>query len=257
MAYGPAVLIDRQSLTVAPGERVAILGDSGQGKTTAVNLMLGYCRPTEGRVLVAGQPLDYTAANLRQHWNRMPLIAQEANSGKTLLPYLSVLRNVALVLRLRGLDRRQARQRAAALLERVSLVHRMGARPGMLSGGERQRAAVARALATESDVILADEPTAALDPGASHAVLDLLRATGRTLVIVTHEATLVTPFVDRVLVLHRARFHDITQIAKTNPSVFAGILTYADLLPSRNGPAEVNCSAAEARFGNAAALARR
>ena len=228
MVYGRHTLLNCQDLEIGDNERVAIVGESGNGKTTTLNLIRGYCRPTKGTVRVSGRQLDYRSGAMNRLWASTPLIAQDANSGMTLLPYLTACQNTALICRLQGMSRSVARHRAESLLHRVGVGHRMHAKPGMISGGERQRVAVAMALAFDSHLILADEPTASLDSQTSRDVLRLMRESGRTLVIVTHEAALVAPYVDRILMLRSGRFYDITA-AKQNPGALLQIGAYADL----------------------------
>jgi len=233
VSYGNNVLIDGQNLLVEHGQRIAIIGESGQGKTTAVDIIRGHRRPTSGAVCFLGRPIHYGPRALSRLWSSMPLVSQEDNSGKTIPSYLTALENVSLVMRLRGADRKQARSLAANMLERVGLGRRMHTKPGKLSGGERQRVAVARALVADSRAVLADEPTAALDPRTSQEVLQLLTDSGRTLVIVTHEAMLVAPYVDRMLLLQDGVFHDVTNVAKESPMSLFGLSDYSQLLTKR------------------------
>jgi len=233
-SYGKNVLIDSQSLLVARGQRVAIIGESGQGKTTAIDIIRGHRPPTSGQVSILGRPINYSSHAQSELWSSMPLVSQEDNSGRTIPSYLTALENVILVVRLRGVGRRKARGVAEAMLERVGLGHRMHAKPGKLSGGERQRVAVARALVADSPVILADEPTAALDRRTSKDILQLLTDSGRTLVMVTHEAMLVVPYVDYMLLLHDGVFHNVTDTVKQNPALLLTLGDYSQLLTNRS-----------------------
>jgi len=233
VSYGKRLLINKQTLLIEQGQRVAIIGESGQGKTTAIDVIRGHRRPSTGEVCVCGHPINYRPRALSQLWSSLPLVSQEDNSGKTIPSYLTALDNVSLVLQLRGVDRKTAQRRAANMLERVGLGPRMHAKPGNLSGGERQRVALARALVVKSLAILADEPTAALDPRTSQEVLQLLNNSGRTLVIVTHEAMLVAPYVDRILLLHRGMFHDVTSIAEESPTSLINPSDYNQFLTHR------------------------
>src|SRR5262249_52458626 len=161
------------SLRVEAGEFVSIMGPSGSGKSTLMHLMGGLDTPTSGRGLFQGQDLqqmtDRERSLLRR--NRIGFVFQAFN----LLATLNAMENVALPLLLGGRPRREARERALAVLERVGLSHRADHFPDEMSGGEMQRTAVARALVTEPDAVLCDEPTGNLDSASSEEILSLLR----------------------------------------------------------------------------------
>jgi putative ABC transport system ATP-binding protein len=200
--------LDGVSLRVAPGELVAVMGPSGSGKSTLLNLAGGLDRPTAGRVVVDGTDLGRLdrrrLAALRRR--RVGYVFQDLN----LLPGLTAAENVALPRELDGVGTRRARAEALAALERVGLGERTGAFPDQLSGGERQRVAIARAVAGERALLLADEPTGALDSLAGEAVLELLRARcddGIAAVLVTHEARYAA-VADRVVFLGDGRVVD-------------------------------------------------
>jgi putative ABC transport system ATP-binding protein len=187
---GPVEVLRRVDLTVAPGESVAVVGPSGSGKTSLLMVMAGLEQATGGSVEVAGHEL----AGLGE--DRLALI-RGANIGIVfqsfhLVPTMTALENVALPLELAG--RRDAFDAARALLDEVGLSHRTDHFPAQLSGGEQQRVAVARALAPNPQIVLADEPTGNLDGQTGEHVIDLLfdlqRRRQATLVLVTHEMPL-------------------------------------------------------------------
>ncbi|MBA2954181.1 ATP-binding cassette domain-containing protein [Nocardioides sp. MAH-18] len=174
-------------LAFAPGSFTAVMGPSGSGKSTFLNCAAGLERPSAGRVLVDGRDVteDDEDARTRLRRERLGFVFQ----GFHLLPYLTAEQNVGLPLRLAG--RRSDRARVRGLLERVGLADRAHHLPTALSGGQQQRVAIARALVTEPAVLLADEPTGALDTITAHEVLALLRDSvdtlGQTVVMVTHD----------------------------------------------------------------------
>jgi putative ABC transport system ATP-binding protein len=177
------------SLTVQPGDYVALVGPSGSGKSTLMHLLGGLDRPTGGRLVIGGRDVGTLSppdmATLRNE--TIGFVFQAFH----LLPRTSAVENVALPLVYRGVPARQRRERAAAMLGRVGLGHRLDHRPNQMSGGEQQRVAIARALVTEPTVLLADEPTGNLDSVTGAAVLELLERLnaeeGVALVMVTHD----------------------------------------------------------------------
>jgi putative ABC transport system ATP-binding protein len=194
------------SLSAAPGETVFLVGPSGSGKTTLLSILGCILTPDRGTVRVLGRDVSAMrpsalAAFRRQHFG---FIFQTFN----LFPTLSALDNVRMAMALRGTPRRAASARAAELLDRVGLGGRLRTRPSKLSTGESQRVAIARALAGDPSVLLADEPTAALDAENGQAVMrmltDLTRERGLTLLIVTHDNR-ISPFADRILRLEDGR----------------------------------------------------
>ncbi|WP_103884174.1 ABC transporter ATP-binding protein [Actinacidiphila yanglinensis] len=187
---GPPALVDL-SLTVAAGEALAVLGPSGSGKSTLLNLIAGLDRPTGGTVTVDGVRVDRLGetASARYRRERIGMVFQFFN----LLDDLTVTDNVLLPAQLVGAGRLQARARAAELLEHLGIARHAQAYPGRLSGGERQRVAVARALMNRPALLLADEPTGALDTASGAEVRELineLNDEGQTILLVTHDLAL-------------------------------------------------------------------
>jgi len=179
--------LDAVNLTVQPGELVAVMGPSGCGKSTLLNLLGALDRPTSGEVWVAGENLARLKDVDSFRARTVGFVFQLHN----LLPTLNALENVEVPMEGRVTGARQRRERAAHLLELVGLPDRMRALPPQLSGGQRQRVAVARALANDPPLILADEPTGSLDSQSGEEVLGLLadlnRTRGTTIVVVTHD----------------------------------------------------------------------
>ncbi len=187
-----AVQFHLADLTVEAGESVALTGPSGCGKSTLLNLVAGLRRPDAGEIVVAGADLTrLSPARLDRH--RGAHCGMVFQSFHLLAPF-TALENVTIGLRFGARGRRGARDRAEAVLRRVGLGDRLHVRPGALSVGERQRVAIARAVAGDASILLADEPTGALDPATGRAVFTLLRDVaaeeGRSLLMVTHDHAL-------------------------------------------------------------------
>ncbi|MET7967574.1 ABC transporter ATP-binding protein [Micromonospora sp. NPDC005305] len=177
------------SIAVRPGELVGVMGPSGSGKSTLLNLAGGLDRPTQGEVWVEGERLDTLDRGRLAALRRRSIgyVFQHLN----LLPGLTTVENVALPLELDGSSVRQARRRAAAALSEVGMTDLAKRFPDELSGGQQQRVAIARALIGRRRLVLADEPTGALDSQTGEAVLRVLRArvdAGAAAILVTHEA---------------------------------------------------------------------
>jgi putative ABC transport system ATP-binding protein len=188
-AAGSFCALDRVDLDVHAGECVAVVGPSGSGKTTLAHLLTGIEQPTEGEVLVDGQPLHALSQDALAAWRGrgVGIVFQFFQ----LLPTLTVAENVMLPMDFRAaLPRRERRARALALLERLRIADQADKLPAALSGGQQQRAAIARALANDPALIVADEPTGNLDSASTKDVLRLfheLHEVGRTIVLITHE----------------------------------------------------------------------
>jgi putative ABC transport system ATP-binding protein len=180
--------LDGVSLSIRRGEYVAVIGPSGSGKSTLMNILGGLDRPTSGTYGFEGEDVgDFTDDELADfRRRRIGFVFQSFQ----LLPRLTALQNVELPMIYAGIGRSERRQRAGELLERVGLGSRMGHKPTQLSGGQQQRVAIARSLANRPDLLLADEPTGALDTHTGEEVLKLfeeLNADGLTLAVVTHD----------------------------------------------------------------------
>jgi putative ABC transport system ATP-binding protein len=205
---GDIVAVDGVSFAIEAGGFVAVTGPSGSGKTTVLSLLGGLDRPTAGRVLIDGRPLGYSGAErARYHATTVGFVFQHHH----LLGHLSAAANVELALMATRHGRAERRRRSVELLEEVGLGHRVGQLAAHLSGGERQRVAMARALANDPRLLLADEPTGALDSASAERVLELideLRARrGTTLVVVTYDEVIASR-ADRVLHLRDGRLTD-------------------------------------------------
>ncbi|GAA3746641.1 ABC transporter ATP-binding protein [Plantactinospora mayteni] len=204
--YGDTTALAGVSLEIRAGEAVAVMGPSGCGKSTMLNMVAGLDRPTSGEVVVHGDDLgrlDETGRALFRR-RRIGMIFQFFN----LLDDLPALDNVALAAQLVGVPARQARRRALELLDELGIVDRRNIYPAALSGGERQRVAVARALMNRPALLLADEPTGALDSSAGEQVMDLLldlNQIGQTLLLVTHDERLAHRCASRLVELADGR----------------------------------------------------
>jgi lipoprotein-releasing system ATP-binding protein len=193
---GPVTLevLQGVAMSIAVGERIAIVGASGSGKTTLLQILGGLDRPTTGQVLVDGQDIHQQSEQARGALRNRAL--GFVYQFHHLLPEFSAVENVAMPLLVRRMRVADARDKARRLLERVGLGQRLNHRPDQLSGGERQRAAVARALVTEPKIVLADEPTGNLDGTNAESVfalmLELNRELRTSLIVVTHDMRLAS-----------------------------------------------------------------
>jgi putative ABC transport system ATP-binding protein len=197
---GGTPALDDVGLEVAAGQAVAVMGPSGSGKSTLLNLVAGLDKPTSGTITVAGQRIDALSETKLARYRRtqVGMIFQFFN----LLDDLTVADNVLLPAQLAGVSRRKARARAAELMSRLGIAKYRDSYPGRLSGGERQRVAIARALINNPEVLLADEPTGAVDTRTGQEIGQLLldlNAAGQTLILVTHSPDLAAKYAQRTV----------------------------------------------------------
>lgn len=195
--------VDGVSLEVPAGEFVALLGSSGSGKSSVLNLIAGLDRPTAGSVIVQGRNLAQLSREELAHYrlHTVGMVFQSFN----LIPSMTVIENVELPLRFAEVDRAERDGMARAALVRVGLQSRMNHRPSELSGGEQQRAALARALINRPQLLLADEPTGNLDSRTGTEIMNMVREfnqqLGMTVVMVTHERALAERYAERLIFL--------------------------------------------------------
>jgi putative ABC transport system ATP-binding protein len=200
------VALDQASLTLYPGQILLIMGPSGSGKTTLLSVMGCILRPSSGRVIVDGKVAsdlgEDALPDIRRHY--FGFVFQAFN----LFGSLTALENVEMVLRMKGVEKEMIVPISMALLQHVGLSHRAHAYPRDMSGGEKQRTAVARALAGDPAIVLADEPTANLDSKTGHEVLALLRKlaeeTNKAVAIVSHDLK-AKEVADRVIIMEDGR----------------------------------------------------
>lgn len=212
--YGQFQALSDINMNVEQGEVVVILGPSGSGKSTlirCINLLEAY---QQGDIRVANQRVEQ-GPNLASIRCEVGMVFQNFN----LYPHLTVLANVALApVRVRGMSRRSAEDRARVLLEKVGMAAHADKYPSQLSGGQQQRVAIARTMAMEPRVILFDEPTSALDPEMVGEVLDVMQnlaRSGVTMIVVTHEMGFARKVADRVIFMESGRI-----IEQNNPQAF-------------------------------------
>jgi putative ABC transport system ATP-binding protein len=197
-----AAAVAHVSLAVAPGEAVAVMGPSGSGKSTLLNLIAGLDRPTSGTIVVGGERVDALSETGLARFRRrqVGMIFQFFN----LLDDMTVADNILLPAQLAGLPAARARDRADELMAALRITPHADAYPARLSGGERQRVAIARALVNRPALLLADEPTGALDTATGEEIGELLldlNSSGQTLILVTHNPDLAARYARRVIQL--------------------------------------------------------
>ncbi len=203
--YGPVRAVDGVSLTVAPGAFTTILGPSGSGKTTMLSLLAGIAHPDSGTIRIGGRDVTWSPARQRN----VGLVFQ----SYALFPHMTVFDNVAFPLRIRQLGRAEVEQRVAQALETVRLGGFERRKPHQLSGGQQQRVALARAIVFQPDILLLDEPLAALDRKLREEVRVELRRLQRelkiTTILVTHDQDEALSLSDHVVVLHQGQVQQI------------------------------------------------
>jgi putative ABC transport system ATP-binding protein len=199
------------SLNIQQGEFVSIVGPSGNGKSTLLNMVTGIDRPTGGEVIVSGRPIHEMSENQLAKWRgqEVGIIFQFFQ----MLPSLSLLQNVVLPMEFANKYKRaQRRERAMDLLELVGLADQANKLPSMVSGGQQQRAAIARALATDPALLIADEPTGNLDAKTAGQVFDLfvhlIEEQGKTMLMVTHDQELANQIPRKVEIVNGVISHD-------------------------------------------------
>lgn len=223
------------SISVEKGEIFGIIGLSGAGKSTLVRCINLLERPDEGKILFHGNDLmAMTEKELRAQRRKISMIFQSFN----LLDQRTALENICFPLELVGTPKKEARKRAAALLETVGLPDKAGAYPVQLSGGQKQRVAIARALASNPEVLLCDEATSALDPKTTRETLRLLwqinQELGVTVIIITHDMKVIEEICGRVAILNHGQVAEIGAVEEvfSNPKTEASRrLVYPDGLP--------------------------
>ncbi len=203
--FGAVRAVDRLSLDIGAGEFFALLGPSGCGKTTLLRMLAGFETPDEGRILLAGQDI----AQVLPHQRPVNMMFQ----NYALFPHLSVRDNIAFGLKRAGMPRSEINTRVAEMVALVRLEGLEKRKPDQLSGGQRQRVALARSLARRPQVLLLDEPLAALDKklreSTQHELMELQRRLGMTFVIVTHDQEEAMTMADRIGVMDNGRLEQV------------------------------------------------
>ena len=197
--------LDCVTTDIQKGQVVVVIGPSGSGKSTFLRCLNLLEMPTTGQIIFDGVDIADRKVNINIHRQKMGMVFQHFN----LFPHMTILRNMTIApMKLRGLSKAQAEEKAMSLLERVGLADRAGAYPSQLSGGQKQRIAIVRALCMEPEVMLFDEPTSALDPEMVGEVLDVMKNLaheGMTMVVVTHEMGFAREVGNRVIFMDQGR----------------------------------------------------
>ncbi len=212
--FGSLTALDDVSLDVASGERVVIIGPSGSGKSTLLRSINRLESIDRGTITVEGLDINDPRNNINTIRRDLGMVFQNFN----LFPHKTVLQNLTMApVKLRGLSRRDAEERARTLLEKVGLLDKAKSYPSMLSGGQQQRVAIARALAMQPAIMLFDEPTSALDPEMIGEVLDVmvtLAREGMTMVVVTHEMGFAREVADRIVFMDHGKILEVAPPAE-------------------------------------------
>src|SRR5215208_1434847 len=203
--YGSTVAVDNVSADISDGECVTLLGPSGCGKTTTLRMIAGLVDLTAGQIKFDGQVIN----NVPPHRRNIGLAFQ----SHALFPHLSVARNIAFGLEVKGAPKQEIQHRVVEMLDMIELSQYADRMPGQLSGGQQQRVALARMLATDPRVLLFDEPLSALDKNLrdtlKYSILDLQRKTHKTAIYVTHDQSEAFAISDRIVVMNAGRIEQI------------------------------------------------
>jgi ABC-type polar amino acid transport system ATPase subunit len=204
-SFGDNLVLDAIDLSIAPGEAIVVAGPSGSGKSTMLRCINGLETIDSGSVVVDGKRIDPQSKDIQKIRADIGMVFQQFN----LFPHKSVLENITLApIKVRGVERAAAEQRAHELLKVVGIPEKADAAPADLSGGQQQRVAIARALAMDPKLMLFDEPTSALDPEMIREVLDVMRDLakgGMTMVVVTHEMGFAREVCDRIVFIDEGK----------------------------------------------------
>jgi polar amino acid transport system ATP-binding protein len=215
--FAPLQVLKNVSLDISHGEVIVICGPSGSGKSTLIRTINALEPIQDGEILVDGFSLTNSKTNLTMLRAEIGMVFQHFN----LYPHRTAIQNIMLApMKVRGLNKKKARERALRLLERVDLIDKKDMYPTQLSGGEQQRVAIARSLAMEPKIMLFDEPTSALDPELINDVLDVMTSLtkeGMTMIIITHEMAFAQKVADRMVFMDQG---EILEVAKPN-EIFA------------------------------------
>lgn len=191
-------------LTIMRGEMLSIIGKSGSGKSTLMNMIGGLEKPSAGKLYVSGKDMSALTEKEMVKYRKKTVGFVWQKSSRNLFPYLTSRENVEVSMSFSGRSAKQKRQRAEYLLELVGMIHKKDSYPGQMSGGEQQRVAIAVALANEPDILLADEPTGAVDTKTADAIQEVFKSLNRqlgiTIIIVTHDMRLAD-LTDRVVMI--------------------------------------------------------